>query len=167
MNFLFHCLKIQVTGKPSKKPGDFYQSKMKDSRQNSLIHWFFRLQTQGQRGKLIKWQKRLSLGTGGCTVMFLQPSNRQMALIHWEAAIIEEELKIMAKPALRPVGLRSSSSLWLLVITMASGMGQWSVGFVLETVPSAGYSIHIQNYFESRMWETNFFMGRDKLQKLL
>lgn len=37
--------------------------------------------------------------------MFLQPSNRQIALIHWEAAIIEEEVNIMAKPALRPVGL--------------------------------------------------------------
>lgn len=105
MDFLFHCLKIQITGKSSKKPGDSYQSKMKDSRLNSLIHWFFRQQTQEQRGKLIKWQKRLSLGTGGCTVMFLQPSNRQIALIHWEAAIIEEEVKIMAKPALRPVGL--------------------------------------------------------------
>lgn len=31
--------------------------------------------------------------------------DRQIALIHWGAAIIEEEVKIMAKPALKPVGV--------------------------------------------------------------
>lgn len=59
----------------------------------------------------------------------------------------------------------SSRCLWFLAITMASGMGQWTLGFVPETVPPAGHSIHIQNHWRSRTGETTCDVGWDKLWK--